>query len=123
MSGAQAESPEMPFCTSTQAELSYEAELLRLQQEMETIAYITSHDLQAPVRIMEYAHSALKESLGTSAGPDTEEALRVLQAQITNMRVLHKGLQDYIQLETFAPQHVELDANELMATVMDIMRE
>jgi len=98
-----------------------EAALLRLQEDMELIGYIASHDLLAPVRIMLQYCNILQENRSLFPEKAQQDALRTFQVEITHMRALLEGLQEYIRLETFVCKHVPVDTNEVVAAAIEML--
>jgi len=95
--------------------------LQRLQEDMELFSYIASHDLLAPVRVMLQYCTHLQEKSTVFPDPAQQEVLQLFNSEITRMKSLLEGLQEYIRLETFSFKHVPLDTNELVLAAMDVL--
>jgi len=120
MGAVIAKSDEGPMRSGEPASV---AALQRLQEDMELISYVASHDLLAPVRMMLVSSAVLKENFAHSANAEGQKALQSLDANIENLRALLAGLQEYIRLETFTFQHVPLESNELVAAATEVLAE
>ena len=96
--------------------------LQRLQEDMDLFSYVTGHDLLAPLRIMDYCHTTLKDDSADNT-TERQEALNILGSEIVHLRTLLQGMQEYIRLETFTAKHVSLDANELVAATLEALAD
>jgi chemotaxis family two-component system sensor kinase Cph1 len=97
--------------------------LTRLKSDLELISYITSHDLQAPLRIILRSCEELQEHPGLS---DDEEGKRTLQAitgQAAGMKALLDGLLEYVRAETFVVKHTPLDMNEIASLAQGALEQ
>jgi len=95
----------------------------RLKDDLELIAYTTSHDLSAPLRIIRYATETLREQRGDKANPHEQEALETINEETTRLKAMLQAVQDYIRLETFPVKPSVLDANELVAEACERLSE
>lgn len=71
------------------------AESERRAGELEQFAYVTSHDLKAPLRAISNLASWLKEDLEEKLTDDTREQLLLLQDRVKRMQALIDGLLEY----------------------------
>jgi light-regulated signal transduction histidine kinase (bacteriophytochrome) len=107
---AEAMQPEEPVVTPSEVE--------RLRNELELISYLTSHDLQAPLRIMLMSCEELGAHLPPDSDAEAKAALERLTRQATHMKALLENLLEYTRLETFIVKHTALDSNEILAATL-----
>lgn len=66
--------------------------LARSDQEIDKLAYVTAHDLKAPLRSIENLASWIEEDLGPTVRPETVEYLRLLHGRVHRMESLIDGI-------------------------------
>lgn len=123
MGATVAKSDEGPLPAGASEEPASAAALKKLQEEMEFIGYVASHDLLAPVRVMSYATETLKEKRSLIADPAALEALQKIDEELAHMHALLHGLLEYIRLETFTFQHVPLESRELFTAATEVLAD
>jgi len=101
---------------------SLAAELERAKEELELISYVTSHDLQAPLRTILYSCEELNQQNAVTDA-ESKAAIGRITREAARMKTLMQGLLDYLRLETFGPAHSLLDTNELMTVALTILEE
>ena len=95
------------------------AEAERHAEELEQFAYVTSHDLKAPLRGIANLAAWLKEDLGDKLTEDTREQLDLLHDRVQRMYALIEGLLDYSRIGKAAHPMESVDTDELLAEVID----
>ena len=90
-------------------------------QELDSFAYMVSHDLKGPLRGISSIASWIEEDLDDLKMPETCEHLQLLQERILRLEALIEGLLKYSRVgrEQVATQSV--DMNLLLQTVVDSM--
>jgi light-regulated signal transduction histidine kinase (bacteriophytochrome) len=106
---------------NTSVQTPLEPALARLREDMELIGYVASHDLMAPLRIIDHCCSILKEN--PQPNGEAQEALQMLDVENARAKILLQGLLEYIRLEIFSFSHVKLDSNELAAAAIETLAE
>lgn len=100
-----------------------EKALQRLHDDMELIGYIASHDLLAPVRIILQYCNILRDNHSLFPEQEQQKALQTFNDEITRLKALLEGLQEYVRLETFSFKNEALDSNELVSAAMDMLAQ
>ena len=73
-------------------------ELAAKNKELEHFTFISSHDLQEPMQIVNTYAQFLSEQLGNAKDPTVQKSLDFISQATQRMRVLIKGLQDYSRI-------------------------
>ncbi len=95
------------------------AEAERHVEELEQFAYVTSHDLKAPLRGIANLAAWLEEDLGGKLTEATREQLGLLRDRVQRMNALIEGLLDYSRIGKAAHSIRSIDTGELLAEVID----
>ena len=91
----------------------------KLRDELELIGYVTSHDLLAPLHVMESCCQELQNRPGMAS----DETFRTIVSEIARMKTLMQGMLDYVRLETFVTAHSTIDSNEIVVAAMTMLEE
>ncbi|MEN8206556.1 MAG: CHASE domain-containing protein [Pseudomonadota bacterium] len=95
------------------------AEAERNVEELEQFAYVTSHDLKAPLRGIANLAAWLEEDLGGKLTDATREQLGLLRDRVQRMNALIEGLLEYSRIGRAAHSMASVDTGELLAEVID----
>jgi signal transduction histidine kinase len=95
------------------------AEAERHVKELEQFAYVTSHDLKAPLRGIANLASWLEEDLREKLNEATREQLGLLRDRVQRMNALIEGLLEYSRIGKAAHNLESVDTSELLAEVID----
>jgi len=91
----------------------------RRARELEQFAYVTSHDLKAPLRAIANLAQWLKEDLEEKLTDTTREQLDLLWDRVARMHALIEGLLTYSRVGRTAGTVEEVDSAELVAETVD----
>lgn len=69
--------------------------LARSNRELDEFAYVASHDLKAPLRVIDNASSWLAEDLADKLDEDSKENLQLLRSRVSRMEKLLDDLLEY----------------------------
>jgi len=95
------------------------AEAERHVKELEQFAYVTSHDLKAPLRGIANLAAWLEEDLREKLTDATREQLGLLRDRVWRMNALIEGLLEYSRIGRTAHSMASVDSGELLAEVID----
>lgn len=92
-------------------------ELLHSNKELESFAYIASHDLQEPVRKISTFSSRLVSKLSAAADEETAMYLKRILASTENMRLLIDNLLEYSRMQRNVEPFAETNLNFILQQV------
>ncbi len=95
------------------------AEAERHVHELEQFAYVTSHDLKAPLRGIANLATWLEEDLDDRLTETTREQLGLLRDRVQRMNALIEGLLEYSRIGKAAQTQVNVNSGALLAEVID----
>ena len=98
-------------------------DLIRSNQDLEQFAYIASHDLQEPLRmITSYARLVAKRNL-RQLDAETLEYITYMQEAAARMQKMIEDLLDYSRLGRSSQTIDEIDCNHLVREILGDMQE
>jgi len=95
------------------------AEANRRAEELEQFAYVTSHDLKAPLRGIANLAGWLQEDLNGKLTEVTREQLELLRDRVKRMNALIEGLLDYSRIGRTEKSAESVDVAELLVEIVD----
>ena len=95
------------------------AESERRAEELEQFAYVTSHDLKAPLRAVSNLAEWVEEDLQDKLTEATREQMALLRDRVSRMQALIDGLLDYSRVGAWAIEVEDVNTEELLAEVVD----
>lgn len=99
------------------------ARLTRSNAELERFAYVASHDMQEPVRMMLSFSELLKEDYGASLNEDGKEYLSIISSSALRMKHMIRDLLDYARMEGEEPSISEVDMKREMLAVITNLQQ
>lgn len=98
-------------------------ELTRINKELETFAYISSHDLQEPLRKIQTFSSWLKMNESESLSPKGSEYLQKVETSAYRMQRLIRDLLQYSRSTSTASEFEETTLHEIVNPVLEDIKE
>ena len=95
------------------------AEAERRAQYLEQFAYVTSHDLKAPLRAVSNLAGWIEEDLEDRLDDASREQLALLRDRVQRMHNLIEGLLEYSRVGKTSGSEDDVDTRELIAEIID----
>lgn len=95
------------------------AEADRRAQYLEQFAYVTSHDLKAPLRAVSNLAAWIEEDLSEKLDDASREQLNLLRDRVQRMHNLIEGLLEYSRVGRSSEPESEVDTRELIDEIID----
>jgi PAS domain S-box-containing protein len=96
-------------------------DLERTNADLEEFAYITSHDLKAPLRALGHLAEWISEDVAATAGPETLENLALMKGRVARMQMLLDGLLTYARVGRDKMPPEDVDAGELVHDIATLL--
>jgi signal transduction histidine kinase len=108
--------------TRRAAELAAMARRLeKTNAELDQFAYITSHDLRAPLRGIANLSRWIEEDLGDSFPPEAHKQMELLRGRVNRMEAMIDGILEYSRVGRVRQKVEEVDVASLLAEVIDLL--
>ncbi len=95
--------------------------LKRSNEELDQFAYVTSHDLRAPLRGIETVSRWIEEDLGPAVTADAAAQFRLLRGRVSRMQSLIAALLEYSRVGRGDAATVAVDSGALAREVIDLL--
>lgn len=95
--------------------------LERQNRDLDDFAYVTSHDLKAPLRAIGNIATWLEEDLGHDLPDDNRQQLELLQGRVRRMENLIDGLLAYSRAGRGQQKMEWVDLNLLLSGIVDLL--
>jgi signal transduction histidine kinase/predicted hydrocarbon binding protein len=96
-------------------------ELEKVNRELKDFAYITSHDLKAPLRGIATLAEWLSTDYADKLDEQGKEQFNLLIGRVTRMQNLIDGILQYSRIERTKEEKIVVNLNELVLEVIDIV--
>ncbi len=93
--------------------------LTNSNEELERFAYIASHDLQEPVRMITSFNKILLDKHADKLDKDAKEYLKISASSALRMQELISDLLEYSKLGKEMEKYVEVDSNNILQHVLE----
>ncbi|MBV6624278.1 MAG: PAS domain S-box protein [Rivularia sp. (in: Bacteria)] len=94
-------------------------ELEKRNQELDQFAYVTSHDLKAPLRAIANLSEWIEEDLQEALTPDTQKQMNLLRGRVYRMEALINGLLQYSRVGRMKTQAEKVAVAQLLEEIID----
>ena len=95
--------------------------LLVANKELESFAYIASHDLKAPLRGIKSLVSLLTRELGEDLSPDARRYVDLMANRTERMQALLEGLLQYSRIGRTLSEDEEIDTSKLVDEIRTLI--
>lgn len=95
--------------------------LQRTNDELDQFAYITSHDLRAPLRGIANLSQWIEEDMGERFTPEAHQQMELLRGRVHRMEALIDGILEYSRIGRVRAEPEEVDVAALLAEVIDLL--
>ena len=89
--------------------------------ELDQFAYVTSHDLKAPLRAIANLSEWLEEDLGTNLPEENRQQLTLLRSRVHRMEGLINGLLEYSRVGRREQQISWVDVRQMLLETIDLI--
>ncbi|MEM9505465.1 MAG: ATP-binding protein [Cyanobacteria bacterium P01_E01_bin.43] len=89
--------------------------------ELDQFAYVTSHDLKAPLRAIANLSEWLEEDLGSNLPEENRQQLTLLRSRVHRMEGLINGLLEYSRVGRREQQVSWVDVRQMLLETIDLM--
>lgn len=93
--------------------------LTERNQELDSFAYIASHDLKAPLRGIASLSQWLEEDIKDDLAPENQQQLELLRKRVYRMEALIHGLLEYSRVGRVQTPSEKVDVSELLTEIID----
>jgi PAS domain S-box-containing protein len=90
-------------------------------RELDQFAYITSHDLKAPLRAVASLSEWIEEDLDAHISPETRSQMHLLRSRVYRMQSLLNSLLEYSRVGRVNTPVSTVDVHRLLAKVIDAL--
>jgi PAS domain S-box-containing protein len=96
-------------------------ELKEKNDELDQFAYVTSHDLRAPLRGIANLSSWIEEDMGDRFTPEGHQQMELLRGRVNRMEALIDGILQYARVGRVAVSIEAVDVGKLLRETIDLL--
>lgn len=104
---------------ATQSLVEKTDKLEKSNKELQQFAYITSHDLKAPLRGIDHLVGWIEEDAAEQLDPKNQEYLKVIRSRITRMNNLIQGILAYSKVSNYQHKREEIHTQKILNEVRE----
>lgn len=97
------------------------AELKRSNRELNDFAYVTSHDLKAPLRAIANLSRWIEEDLADKLTDESRDQMNMLRGRVNRMERLIEGILEYSRIGRVIDDVEMTDVSQLLREIVDSM--
>lgn len=106
---------------TTQALERSNQELARTNQELNQFAYVTSHDLKAPLRGIANLSRWIEEDLAENVTEETRRHLELMRGRVHRMEAMIEGILQYSRVGRETVRYESVDVGKLIEEIIDLL--
>jgi signal transduction histidine kinase len=95
--------------------------LKKKNEELDQFAYVTSHDLKAPLRGIANLSTWIEEDLGERLTPEAREQMELLRGRVRRMEGLIEGVLELSRVGRVRANPERVDVSTLLSDVVDLI--
>jgi PAS domain S-box-containing protein len=95
--------------------------LKRSNEELDQFAYVTSHDLKAPLRGIANLSGWIEEDMGPAFTPEAHQQMELLRGRVHRMEALIDGILEYSRVGRAKGKAERVDVGQLLREVIDLI--
>ncbi len=99
----------------------YATELERSNRELNQFAYVTSHDLKAPLRAISSLSQWIEEDLGDVLTEETHKQMNLLRGRVDRMEALINGILEYSRVGRIRTNLETVNIKSLLEDIVDLL--
>ncbi|MEL4483567.1 histidine kinase [Shewanella algae] len=96
-------------------------ELEKINRELDSFAYIASHDLKSPLRGIEQLSEWLAEDLSDNSSEQVQKYLRLIKSRVQRMVLLLDGLLTFSRIGRVDTELTEVDSKQLVQDTFSLV--
>lgn len=103
--------------------VEYNKKLMRMNSDLESFAYVASHDLKAPLNVVNGFLGLINNKKDTLSNESRDEYLKYIQSSVDQMKHLINDLLQFSRIGSNHDTFVDVDLNHLLKSVQDALDE
>jgi PAS domain S-box-containing protein len=95
--------------------------LAATNRELDQFAYVTSHDLKAPLRAIGSLAEWIEEDLGPAMTDDVRQKMDLLRGRVRRMEALIQGILDFSRAGRLPTKREQVDVRRLVTDIVEML--
>jgi signal transduction histidine kinase len=95
--------------------------LKKINEELDQFAYVTSHDLRAPLRGIANLSRWIEEDMGDKFTPEAHEQMELLRGRVERMEKMIDGILEFSRVGRVSQRSERIDVAAVVAEVIDLL--
>ena len=95
--------------------------LKKINEELDQFAYVTSHDLRAPLRGIANLSRWIEEDMGDKFTPEAHEQMELLRGRVERMEKMIDGILEFSRVGRVSQRSERIDVAATVAEVIDLL--